>query len=59
MATGSMPTSRSAGGHEIIAFVAGDQRDISHRRKFGFEFFLGMDALGRVGQLLKVLRGRG
>ena len=41
-------------GHEIIALVAGDERHIGDGGKFRFEFFLGVNALGGVGQLFEI-----
>jgi hypothetical protein len=42
------------GGHEIISLVAGDERHIGDGGKSRFEFFLGVDALGSVGQLFEI-----
>jgi len=41
-------------GHEVVTLVAGDERHISNRRKFSFEFFLGIDPLGGLGQLFEI-----
>jgi hypothetical protein len=38
-------------GHEIVALISEDQWNVGNSGKFRFEFFLGVDALGGVGQL--------